>query len=363
MLAGLWAHERSGLAGSYLSTASQPESAPVPSPGLRLRAAAHSATSCGLVPKVNPNRWWGYHVVMTMRSNAVAPGRRIARAVDSADDVATRAEGRCPENHVIKAATWSVLAVCTVALAAFASWTRGEALAGDARLAQATGAPGTVERGRALFNDPTLSEGGLYSCASCHPNGGHTDNKTYVGVEVVEDGDPRGRNTPTLWGVGSRSAYSWAGTAPSLSANIRSIIVNRMKGPEPSPETLEALVTYVSSLGYPPNPNLTAEGTPSASAPDAAKRGYKVFVRAGCQACHLPPTYDKKEVEDVLSGGKFKVPSLRVVSLTAPYFHDGRFATLDASVAYMWAYVQRTGSTEKLTEDDLRDLVAFLRIL
>jgi cytochrome c peroxidase len=60
---------------------------------------------------------------------------------------------------------------------------------------------------------------------------------------------------------------------------------------------------------------------------------------------------------------KFKVPSLRVVSETAPYFHDGRFATLEQAVRYMWEYQQKAGTTENLMEDDLRDLVEFLRIL
>jgi cytochrome c peroxidase len=86
-------------------------------------------------------------------------------------------------------------------------------------------------------------------------------------------------------------------------------------------------------------------------------------MKAGCQACHLPPTSDKKDVEDIFSGGKFKVPSLRVVSQTAPYFHDGRFATLDQAVRFMWEYQQKAGVTEKLTENDLRDLVEYLRIL
>jgi cytochrome c peroxidase len=220
-----------------------------------------------------------------------------------------------------------------------------------------------IARGRALFNDVKLSGDGKWSCASCHPNHGHTNNKTYVGLDVVPDGDPNGRSTPTLWGVGTRHAFSWAGTAPSLQANMRGIIVNRMKGPEPSPDALGTLEAYVRSLGYPPNSNLNADGTPSATAPASAKRGYQVFMRAGCQACHLPPTFEKKDIEDIFSGGKFKVPSLRVVSQTAPYFHDGRFATLEQTVRYMWEYQQKAGTTEKLTENDLRDLVEFLRIL
>jgi cytochrome c peroxidase len=243
---------------------------------------------------------------------------------------------------------------------------RGPSPAEEIRIAQATGpaSPELVARGRALFGDAALSSESKWSCASCHPNEAHTDNKTYVGVTVVRDGEPTGRSTPTLWGAGFRRAYSWAGTAPSLEANIRGIIVNRMKGPEPSPETLAALAAYVRSLPYPPNPDLKDDGSPSDAAPAAAKRGYELFmVKAGCKTCHEPPHYEKKDLEDVGSGGKFKVPSLRSVSRTGPYFHDGRYRTLEEAVGAMWEYVQKAGTTEKLTDDDVRDLVAFLRIL
>jgi cytochrome c peroxidase len=236
----------------------------------------------------------------------------------------------------------------------------------EVRVAQATGPapPELVSRGRALFNDVGLSADGRWACASCHPSEGHTDNKTYVGVTVVADGDPAGRSTPTLWGAGFRRAYSWAGTAPSLEANIRGIIVNRMKGVEPPPETLAALAAYVRSLPYPPNPNLREDGSPSDAAPAAAKRGYELFmVKAGCKTCHEPPNFEKKDVEDIGSGGKFKVPSLRSVSQTAPYFHDGRDQTLDQAALAMWEYVQKAGTSEKLSDDDLRDLVEYLKIL
>jgi cytochrome c peroxidase len=243
---------------------------------------------------------------------------------------------------------------------------RAPSRAEELLVAQAAG-PASAElvaRGRALFNDVGLSADRQWSCASCHPNEAHTDNKTYVGVTVVADGDPTGRSTPTLWGAGFRRAYSWAGTAPSLEANIRGIIVNRMKGAEPSPDTLAALAAYVRSLPHPANPNLKDDGSPSDGAPAAAKRGYELFlVKAGCKTCHEPPHYEKKDVEDVGSGGKFKVPSLRSVSRTGPYFHDGRYQTLEQTVRFMWEYVQKAGTTEKLTDDDIRDLVEFLKIL
>ena len=62
--------------------------------------------------------------------------------------------------------------------------------ADEVRVAQAAG-PASAElvaRGRGLFNDVGLSADRRWSCATCHPNEGHTDNKTYVGVTVVADG-------------------------------------------------------------------------------------------------------------------------------------------------------------------------------
>src|SRR5262245_9779469 len=107
--------------------------------------------------------------------------------------------------------------------------------------AQAQGSDAAlIAKGKELFNDTKLSASGQYSCATCHPDNGHTDNKTYVGLEVVPDGDGRGRSTPTLRGAGARSAYSWAGTAPGLEGNIRGIIINRMKGAEPPKEAIDA---------------------------------------------------------------------------------------------------------------------------
>ena len=189
--------------------------------------------------------------------------------------------------------------------------------------------PALIEQGKALFNDPKLSASGQVSCATCHPMNGHTDNKTYVGLDIVADGDPKGRSTPTLWGSGIRQAeWSWAGNIPSIETNIRGIIVNRMKGAEPTKETLDALAAYVKSLPNGPAPFLNQDGMLRDNAQADAKRGFALFSgKAGCMTCHVPASYDKKGPEDVGSGGPFKVPSLRNVSKTGPYFHDGRFKT------------------------------------
>ena len=222
-----------------------------------------------------------------------------------------------------------------------------------------------IARGQTLFNDPRLSASGTVSCATCHPANGHTDNRTYVGLDPVADGDPRGRSTPTLWSAGVRQAWSWAGTAPSLEANIRSIIVNRMKGPEPGPDTVAALAAYVRSLPPPANRFIDADGGPTADAPAEIRRGFDLFVGAGgCGTCHVLPSFDKREPEDVGSGGTFKVPALRAVGQTGPWFHDGRYATLEEAVRVMWDFnARKIGSSRAATAMEIADLVAYLKAL
>ncbi len=225
--------------------------------------------------------------------------------------------------------------------------------------------PALIETGRKLFNDTTLSGSGQTSCATCHPANGHTDNKTYIGLDVVADGDPKGRSTPTLWGAGTRSAYSWAGTAPSLEANIRGIIVNRMKGAEPPPEKLAALAAYVRSLTPPGNSNIGNDGLPTKAASAGIQRGFDLFVgKGGCGTCHVLPTFDKKEAEDVGSGAKFKVPSLWAVSKTGPWFNDGRYKTLGEVVTYMWEFQsKKAGAPSTPTSAELADILAYLDAL
>jgi cytochrome c peroxidase len=224
--------------------------------------------------------------------------------------------------------------------------------------------PALVSKGLQLFNDASLSGGGNFSCASCHPLSGHTNNKTYDGLDVVADGDPTGRSTPTLWGAGDRSVYGWGGAAPTLEESIRGIIVNRMKGAAPSKETLSALVAYVRSLPYPKNWQLD-EDAPTPATTDAVKRGFALFTsEGGCNTCHVHPSLDKPDVEDIGTGGRFKVPSLRAVASTAPYFHDGRTASLRDAVKFMWEFYAKKMNTGRVpTDAELDDLVAYVSAL
>lgn len=216
--------------------------------------------------------------------------------------------------------------------------------------------------GLLLFNDTSLSGSGKVACASCHPRGGHTDNKTYVGVEVVKDGTPEGRSVPLLYGVKDTAPYSWAG-GKTLEDNVKGIIMNRMKGKEPTRDQLTSLVAYLNSLEFASNPNLGPDGSAGDAAPAAAKRGYQVFLKASCNACHVPPAFAKAENEDIGSGGGFNVPSLRGLSTTAPYFHDGRYPTLRALIPAKLKYLEDLGSTEKFTAGEIEDLLAYLNLL
>ena len=216
--------------------------------------------------------------------------------------------------------------------------------------------------GLLLFNDPALSGSGTVACATCHPRGGHTDNKTYVGLNVVPDGQPDGRSVPLLWGVKDTAPYSWAG-GKTLKENIKGIIVNRMKGKEPTEAQLDQLIAYLDTLEFPNNPNLNKDGTPSDAAPAAAKRGYQVFLKASCNACHVPPIFTKPDNEDIGSGGSFQVPSLRGLSTTAPYFHDGRYPNLRALIPAKLQYLEKLGSTEKFSDDEVEDLLVYLGTL
>ena len=227
---------------------------------------------------------------------------------------------------------------------------------------QVPSSPELITRGMKLFNDKSLSGTGQFACATCHPNGGRTDNKTYVGTEVVKDGTPEGRSTPALLGAKDTAPYSWAG-GKSLHDNIKGIIVNRMKGKEPSEDTLNALMAYVLSLQFPRNKNLNPDGSPSAAAPEAAKRGWAVFQKASCQICHVPPSFAKPDNEDIGSGGSFNVPSLRGLSSTAPYFHDGRYPDLKTAVPAMLDYLKKAGTAQDVSDKDVADLIAYLQTL
>lgn len=211
-----------------------------------------------------------------------------------------------------------------------------------------------VEEGERAFYDATLSLDGWYSCHSCHTDG-HTCG---LNADTLGDGSYGApKNIPTLYGTGVTGPWGWIGAFDSLDEQVRSSLLTSMRSPrDPSPRLVAALVAYLRSLPAPPRMAyrpLDAE---------RVERGRHLFERLHCGSCHRPiGFYTSEGVADVgLDDGpggnsRFNPPSLRGLAYTAPYFHDGRAATLEDVFR-----VHRHKVPPRITDEQIADLVEFL---
>lgn len=267
--------------------------------------------------------------------------------------------------------------------------------------------PAMVELGKKLFFDPRLSKSGFISCNSCHNlSMGGTDNlKTSIGHQWNEGPI----NAPTVLNSSLNLAQFWDGRAKDLQAQAGGPIDNPGEMGSThglAVEVLQSIPAYVAdfktSFGsdkigikqvtkaiaafeetlVTPNSRfdkwLTGDKT-ALSANELA--GYKLFKDSGCVACHNGPavggnSYQKMGVVSAYKAsspaegrfavtGKdadrfnFKVPTLRNVELTYPYFHDGAVNTLTEAVETMG----RIQLGKKFTADENARIVAFLKTL
>lgn len=271
--------------------------------------------------------------------------------------------------------------------------------------------PAKVRLGRQLFNDPRLSSTDEISCSTCHvvAEGGDDGRRFSVGAS----GKPLPVNTPTVLNAGLNSAQYWDGRARTLEEQIRETLASddemgssparaaaraaqdselraefrKVYGERPTgADLVDAIAAYVRALTTPGAPfDRYLQGERSAL--DAQQReGYGLFTDFGCVSCHQGRNIggnlfqrfgvmgdyfaDRGNVTEADLGRynvtgrerdrfKFKVPSLRNVAETAPYFHDGSAATLDEAVRKMLAY--QLGHPAE--EDEVAALVAFLESL
>lgn len=267
--------------------------------------------------------------------------------------------------------------------------------------------PAMVELGKELFFDPRLSRSGFISCNSCHNlSMGGTDNiKTSIGHNWQ-----RGPiNSPTVLNASMNVAQFWDGRAKDLQEQAGGPIAN----PGEMAFTHELAIDVLASIpAYRAEfrqvfgqDKLTIEqvtraiaafeevlvtpgsrfdqwlsGKKSALTKDELA-GYQLFKSSGCIACHNGPavggnTFQKMGVVEpyktaMTAEGRsavtgkdadrfnFKVPTLRNVELTYPYFHDGEAATLTQAVDVMGRL--QLGRT--FTPDENAKLVAFLKTL
>lgn len=269
-----------------------------------------------------------------------------------------------------------------------------------------------VALGRRLFFDPRISQDGTVSCAICHRPGlyGTDALSTSIGVEHRSNA----RNAPTVLNAALQFKSHWIGDRANVEEQATRSLIGHASFGNPNND---AVIRKLKALGYaaefaitfpdqqqPVNPENwgIAIGayertlvTPSpfdaflkgdAKALTAqAQQGLKTFIDTGCVSCHNGvaiggSTFQKfgvfgdywKETgsqsidegrfnETQLSADKyfFKVPSLRNVAMTPPYFHDGSVATLPQAVRIMGKL--QLGKT--LSDQDVADLVAFLNSL
>jgi cytochrome c peroxidase len=267
--------------------------------------------------------------------------------------------------------------------------------------------PKYVDLGMKLYFDPRLSKSGFISCNSCHNlSMGGTDNlKTSIGHNWSKGPI----NSPTVLNSSLNLAQFWDGRAADLKEQAAGPIAN----PDEMAFTHELAVDMLRSIpGYvaefqeafgteeitinevtlaiaafeetlvTPNSRFDQwlKGDKNAISPTELA-GYNLFKNSGCVACHngeavggnsfqkmgvVEPYHATSSAEgrSAVTGNdadrfNFKVPTLRNVELTYPYFHDGEADTLTQAVDTMG----RLQLGKKFTDDENAQIVAFLKTL
>jgi cytochrome c peroxidase len=268
-----------------------------------------------------------------------------------------------------------------------------------------------VALGQQLFHDVRLSKDDTIGCVSCHGlHSGGVDNRfRSVGV----DGGIGGVNAPSVFNSGLNFVQFWDGRAPSLEAQIEGpvqhplemgstwdMVVSKLGRDANYPQAFkdlyadgitptnikDAIATFERSLITPNSRFDKFLGGDQSALNAQEKHGYELFQSYGCASCHQGMNlggnmYEKMGLmgdyfadrgniteadrgrfnltKDPQNMHEFRVPSLRNVALTAPYFHDGHAQTLEAAIAIMAKY--QLGRPMPAT--DLDAIAAFLRSL
>lgn len=274
--------------------------------------------------------------------------------------------------------------------------------------------PAKIELGHMLYFDTRLSRGQELSCASCHDlNGYGVDTRP----ESVTEGRSFGhrkqfgeRNSPSTYNAALHVAQFWDGRAADVEEQAKGPILNPVEmtmadetsvmavvksipGYEPLfkqafPEVDPAVTfdnlalaigAYERTLVTPSRFDKFLKGDTSALGPEELA-GLNTFIEAGCIACHqgvgigggmfqklgLVKPYPTKDIgraavtKNDADKYFFKVPSLRNVAKTAPYFHDGSVKTLPEAVKLMAEHQTATGP---LSDEKVKQIVTFLESL
>jgi cytochrome c peroxidase len=267
--------------------------------------------------------------------------------------------------------------------------------------------------GQMLYFDKRLSKGETQSCNTCH-------NLNTYGVDNLptspgDNGTLGTRNSPTTLNAAFHATQFWDGREPDVEAQAGGPVLNPIEMGMPSEEfTVERLV------GIAEYQDLFVKAFPGEEAPityanmkkaigaferklvtpskfdhflagdetalnEQEKKGLETYIKVGCTTCHMGNVLGGNMLQKfgifaeywTLTGSKvideglftvtqketdkyiFKVPALRNVAKTAPYFHDGSVADLAESVKIM----AKTELNKDITEEEVKDIVAFLNTL
>lgn len=267
--------------------------------------------------------------------------------------------------------------------------------------------------GQILFYDPRLSKSGTTSCNSCH-------NLSAYGVDNLSaaqgpEGNPAGRNAPSVFNAALHNMYFWDGRSQTieeqpgkmvlnpdeLSVPHLGFIVNRLRNDRYYPSLFAAafpddklpvsytnvkksIAAFEKTLLTPSRFDAFMNGNLNAINTDE-KKGLALFIDAGCADCHsgigiggnnsrrfgIFTDYRTLTHSRVNDEGKmnvtgdtkdkdvFKVPGLRNVGMTYPYFHDGSITNLDSSVKIMG----KVELNKNFTDTEVKNIVSFLNTL
>ncbi len=233
--------------------------------------------------------------------------------------------------------------------------------------------PDKAELGKLLFNDVRLSADNSISCASCHNLNYAFSDTTASSIGIR--GQKSLRNSPPLFNLSDHDFFFWDGGAPTLELQISSPIeseeemdmnlvelcakLNKIEayhqksqeafGTEITPYVItRSIANYLRTLVSRNSPYDRYLAGDESALDEESKMGLELFNgKARCYICHSGPNLmDNKyhnlglPMQNLDSGraritmqsddfGKFKTPTLRNLTLTAPYMHDGRFNTLE----------------------------------
>jgi YVTN family beta-propeller protein len=211
-------------------------------------------------------------------------------------------------------------------------------------------------RGEMLFNDASLCFQQWQSCASCHPGGGRADALNW---DLLNDGIGNPKNTKSLLLAHETPPAMITGARDRAETAVRSGIKHILFATCPEEDAI-AIDEYLKSLKLVASPYLV-RGKLSRS----ARRGQKVFDKAGCASCHKGQLYTDLQKYDVGTGKgldkdvEFDTPTLVEIWRTAPYLYDGRAATMK-EVLTTHNPGDKHGRTSNLTDNEINDLVRFV---